>query len=64
MNKVTETNLKTLANAAELATNVIMKVAGEAVSNTVNGQRLPAPELKNAVVAKMQNQLSKMNGVI
>lgn len=64
MSKETEINLITLSNATELATTVVMKVAGDAVANTVNGVRLPPAELKNAIVAKMQAELSKKTGVV
>ncbi|MNE62786.1 hypothetical protein D3C80_1580910 [compost metagenome] len=64
MNKVTEQNLTVLANATELSARLIMAVSGEAVSNTVNGQKLPPATMKSAIVATMQRRLSKDQGVV
>lgn len=52
--QITETNLNTLAHANELASKVIMAVAGEAVSTTVNGEIMTNNQIRNAVAAKMQ----------
>lgn len=42
--------LATLANAAELATGVIMRVAGNAISNQIAGETV-TPELLDSIVA-------------
>lgn len=63
MKEDVDSNLATLANATELASKVIHKVAGEAVATTVNGQRLTNGEVKHAVVAKMQGCFLTQGGV-
>lgn len=64
MDQKTQQNVEVLANAVELAANIVMSVAGEAVSNTINGVRIPAATLKASLVATMQRQLSKDNGIV
>ena len=55
--EIRETNLSTLSHANELATKVVMKVAGEAVATTVNGRRMVRNDISQAVSAKMQSCL-------
>lgn len=55
--EIQKVNLTTLAHANELATKVIHKVAGEAVSTTVNGRLMGKKEISHAVAAKMQSCL-------
>jgi hypothetical protein len=62
-NDTFEANLKTLANAIELAANVINSVTGEAISTTLNGEVLSSVQLKQAIVAKMQSNLQLGEGV-
>jgi hypothetical protein len=64
MNKVTEQNLTVLGNAIELSACLIMAVAGEAVSNTVNGQKIPPATMKSAIAATIQRRLTKDQGVV
>lgn len=64
MDKITEANLNTLANANELAMNIIMNVAGEEVSNSINGEQVRPADLRDAISAKMQNVLTKKTGVL
>lgn len=64
MNKVTEQNLMVLGTAIELSATLIMAVAGEAVSNTVNGQKIPPATMKSAIAATIQRRLSKDQGVV
>ncbi|MNG31039.1 hypothetical protein D3C85_90280 [compost metagenome] len=64
MNKVTEQNLTVLGNAIELSARLIMAVAGEAVSNTVNGQKIPPATMKSAISATIQRRLTKDQGVV
>lgn len=51
------TNLATLANATELASKVIQRVAGEEIANTVDGRVMVSSDIKEAVVAKLQGSL-------
>jgi hypothetical protein len=64
MNKVTEQNLTVLGNAIELSARLIMAVSGEAVSNTVNGQKIPPATMKSAIAATIQRRLTKDQGVV
>lgn len=64
MNKVTEQNLTVLGNAIELSARLIMAVAGESVSNTVNGQKIPPATMKSAIAATIQRRLTKDQGVV
>lgn len=52
------TNLNTLVNATELASKVIHEIAGEAVANTVEGKLLTNNDVRNAVAAKLQANLT------
>lgn len=64
MNKANEQNLVVLGNAIELSTNLIMAVAGEAVSNTVGGKPIPPATMKSAIAATIQRVLTKNQGVV
>jgi len=64
MSKNYEQNLTVLANAVELSANLIMAVAGEAVSNTINGERIPPATMKSAITATIQRKLTKDQGVV
>ncbi len=59
MSKTSETNLKTLSHAIELATKVIENVASDAVANTVDGKQMASREIQHAVAAKMQSTLTR-----
>lgn len=52
--QIADVNLNTLAQANELASKVIARIAGEAVSTKVNGEVLKNTQIKHAVAAKMQ----------
>ena len=58
-----ERNTLVLANAVELATEIAIGVAGEEVSNTVNGQPIPAATLKSSLTATIQRTLVKEQGI-
>lgn len=60
--EIKETNLTTLAHANELASKVIMKVAGEEVATTVEGEILSSNQIRHAVAARMQNRLNVGGG--
>ncbi|MND14776.1 hypothetical protein D3C81_226450 [compost metagenome] len=64
MSNANEQNLVVLGNAIELSTNLIMAVAGEAVSNTVGGKKIPPATMKSAVAATIQRKLTKDQGVV
>lgn len=54
MSNITDTNIETLAHAAELATKVIEAVAGEAIANTIDGKVMAGKDIQRSVAAKMQ----------
>lgn len=64
MNKQTAASLATLANAIELGAAVVLKVAGNAVANTVNGKLVSSDDLKSALAAQIQSSLTKQSGVL
>lgn len=51
--------LATLANAVELASGVIEKIAGNDISNHINGKPIRPGDLADAVAANLQRELSK-----
>lgn len=64
MDKLTESNITTLSNAVELANEVVCKVIGEEVANTLNGQRVSSAHRKDAIAARMQKVLVTKSGVL
>jgi hypothetical protein len=64
MDPITKANLTTLAHANEMATQVILKVAGEEVANTLHGEFVNADQIRDAVAAKMQSALVRKSGVL
>lgn len=52
-------NATVLANATELSAQVVMKVAGSAIANTVGGVLMTPASLREAIVAKIQTALTK-----
>lgn len=54
MSKTIDTNVQTLSQAIELATKVVENVAGDAISNTINGEVATGKEIQRTVAAKLQ----------
>lgn len=52
-------NSTVLANGVELSAQVIMKVAGNEVANTVGGELMVPEALNSAIAAKMKSTLKK-----
>lgn len=52
-------NIISLANALELGTAVLMRVAGDAIANTVNGKLQAPANLDQALAAKIQTTFAK-----
>lgn len=48
----------TLANAVELATNVLLNVAGNDISDSINGTPAGAAVISNIVQARIQKSLT------
>jgi hypothetical protein len=64
MDNLTDSNITTLSNAIELAGEVISKVVGEEVANTLHGERVSNAQIKDAVAARMQSVLVNKSGVL
>lgn len=58
MKPTQKASLQTLANATELATQVILRVAGGAVSSNLDGVPITASALSPSVAAKIQTGIS------
>lgn len=52
-------NANVLANAVELSSQVIMRVAGNEVANTVNGELMARSALAAAIAARLQSTLKR-----
>lgn len=60
MNKDLETdNAVVLSNAVELASQIVMRVAGQDISNTFGGETVTPAALRGALTARIQFYLSK-----
>lgn len=57
MSEVMEKNVKVLSHSTELASKVIEKIAGNEISNTVNGETMSGKEIQRAVAAKLQSAI-------
>ena len=60
---IREGNLAVLTNVVELAAQVVMKIAGNEISNTVDGKAITPAFLKEAMIAKAQSVISTQMGV-
>lgn len=60
--EVLDDNLIVLANANAFATEVIKKVAGNAISNTTDGVPIDDAYLSNAIAAKLNTKLIPYTG--
>lgn len=54
MSEKNNASVVTLANAIDLASKVILRVAGDAISATINGERITPPILNATIAAKLQ----------
>ncbi len=60
--QIRDQNLAVLANLTDLAAGIIMEVAGNEISNQLNGQLISGARVRELVVAKTQAVLSKQTG--
>lgn len=58
-NEILETNTITLANGIELGYKVIQSIAGEEISNALNGEVLSSTQIKDIIAAKLQSQITR-----
>lgn len=52
-------NIAVLANANDLVTNVILNIAGNEISNKLNGKVIRRGDLQETVAARMQANLAR-----
>lgn len=64
MSKKFEQNTTVLAHATELGATIMQRIAGNAVSNHINGQLQNDGAIKGALVATLQRKLTKKHGVV
>ena len=64
MSKKFEQNATVLANAVELGAAIMRRIAGNAVSNHIDGQLQNDVATKGALVAVIQRKLTKKHGVV
>lgn len=64
MIKKFEQNATVLAHVTELGAAVMQRVAGNAVSNRIDGQVQNDGAIKAALVAILQRKLTKKHGVV
>lgn len=57
------TNLATLANATELSASVIERIAGEEISNCIDGKPVRLADLTDLVAAKLQSHIAKQAAI-
>lgn len=57
-------DLSVLANATELASAVIMDLAGDSIGSVMDGKQVTPTDLKPAIVAAMQKRLAKYLEVV
>lgn len=60
--RLMETNLPVLSNAVELVSDIVHSVAGNDVSNTLNGEPLTRTALSGVVAARFQGLLAPSMG--
>ena len=52
-------NIGVLANANELVVNTILNIAGNEISNTIDGKTIRRVDLQQTVAARMQAKLAR-----
>lgn len=62
--KALQSNMLTLTHAVELTESVIMEIAGEDISNTIDGKLVRPQDLADAVTANIQSEFSKYMGAV
>lgn len=64
MSNPTDQNVSVLANATELASAVIMDLAGDTIGSVMDGKQVTPSDLKPVVVACLQKRLAKYMGAV
>lgn len=60
--RLLETNVPVLTNAVEMASQIVNRVAGNEISNTIGGEAVTPSYLNAAVAARMQSLLAPSTG--
>jgi hypothetical protein len=55
--EVASDNLAVLTNAAELSAEIIKRIAGNAIANTVDGKPISDVYLKDAIASRMHSKV-------
>lgn len=55
-------NLAVLSNAVELGSRVILEIAGNEVSNSIDGEEITLSQLNNAMAARLKAALAPATG--
>lgn len=61
--QVVNTNLTVLSNLVALGAGAVLEIAGNDVSNQINGQDITLPVIELAVAARLRAALAPQTGV-
>ena len=62
-NEATNETQTVLANAIDVASKVVLRIAGTTIGSTINGQQIDPAVLNATIAARMQTQFAKHMGV-
>lgn len=60
--QVLNENLAVLSNAVELGSRAILEIAGNEVSNVINGEEITLSQVQNALTARLKAALAPVTG--
>lgn len=60
--QVENENLSILANAVEFGSRTILEIAGNEVSNAINGEEISLPQANNVMMARLKANLVPVTG--
>ncbi len=60
--QVLNENLAVLSNAVELGSRAILEIAGNEVSNAINGEEITLSQVQNALTARLKAALAPVTG--
>ena len=62
LDRVRNQNLAVIANLTDLAAGIVSEVAGNEISNRLNGELVTGSSLRELVVAKVRTSLAQQTG--
>ncbi len=62
LDRVRHQNLAVIANLTDLAAGIVSEVAGNEISNRLNGEMVTGSSLRELVVAKVRTTLAQQTG--